>query len=188
MINKCYDAISLLLDKIFYSQLDNIKLASKTIYDAIRNGGSVYFFGQGHSIWVGNDVVGEYDFPIVSINDNIEMIDELLLKKQLSSDDVMIIVSNSGINMQIVELAIKLKNSGIKIIAITSKNHAVKVTSRHPSGFKLHMYGDVVIDNCCAYGDVAIFDDGYYLGSFSSIANNVIAHTMMKMCKDMFDK
>ena len=54
----------------------------------------------------------------------------------------------------------ELKKRGLKIIVITSMIYAEKTSSRHSSGKLLYELGDVVIDNCSAYGDAALSMEG----------------------------
>ena len=185
-IESCTSYIESLLNQIYYSQMDNIDLAYKLLSETISNKGKILFFGQGHSVWVGKDIKDSYDLPIEVIEDNTDNVEDLYRTNNINKNDCVVIVSNSGINSFIVELAIFLKNKGNRILVINSNKHTFKVDSRHPSKTKLYQYGDVVIDNCCVYGDAAIKDEENYIGSFSSIANNAIMHTVMKkLCNNL---
>lgn len=179
MIITCKDYIIELMNDIYYSEIGNITNASDLIRKAIDNNGSIYFFGQGHSVWVGKDMLGSYDLPIKVIEEKQVDASELLDSYHIKKEDIIIITSNSGINSYIVDLAIEIKKRNNKLIVINSNKHTFKTQSRHISKTKLYQYGDVVIDNCCVYGDAAIKDEDNYIGSFSSIANNVIVHTIL---------
>lgn len=178
-IENCKDYIKSLMNDIYYSEIGNINKSSLLIEQAIKNGGNICFFGQGHSVWVGRDTLNSYNLPIKVIEEANTSVSELLDMNGIKKEDIFIITSNSGINEYIVDLAIEIKKRGNKIIVINSNKHTLKVKSRHISKTKLYQYGDVVIDNCCVYGDAAIKDDDNYIGSFSSIANNVIVHTIL---------
>ena len=176
----CVNYIEDLFKEIYYSQFDNINLAYQLIKEKINIGGSIYFFGQGHSVWVGKEAVATYDLPLKILLETNDSPKELIEKNRLCSNDLVVIVSNSGINSYIVELAITLKKLDIDIITISSFKHCLNCDSRHKSKTKLYEYGKVNIDNCCVYGDAAILDDEKYIGSFSSIANNAIIHTILQ--------
>lgn len=182
MINTkvCIEYIEELLNDIYYSEIDNIKNASKLITAATNNGGNICFFGQGHSVWVGLDVCGKYDLPIKVLKEDTDDALKLYEENNIKENDIFVIVSNSGINTFIVELASIIKKHNHKLIVINSYKHAMNTDSRHISKRKLYEFGDVVIDNCCVYGDAAIKDNEKYIGSFSSIANNVIVHSILK--------
>jgi uncharacterized phosphosugar-binding protein len=47
---------------------------------------------------------------------------------------------------------------GIKVIGVTSWEYTRDVTSRHPSGKKMHDYADVVLDNKTPKGDAVLQD------------------------------
>lgn len=183
-INSCKEYIEKLLNDIYYSEIDNFCRAKDMLKNVINNDGDIYFFGQGHSVWVGRDVMGEYKLPIKVMEEVKTSPKELYDYYNIKKEDGFVIVSNSGINELVVGLAIYLKEKGHKIVVINSNSHTLKCPSRHPSKTKLYHYGDVIIDNCCVYGDAAIKDEGNYIGSFSSIANNAIVHCILKMLEE----
>ena len=80
MIDICRDYIKSLMNDIYYSEIGNINKASKLISDAINNNGTVYFFGQGHSVWVGRDVFDCYNLPIKVMEEENISASELLDK------------------------------------------------------------------------------------------------------------
>lgn len=176
----CIEYIEELLNEIYYSEIDNIENASKLISKAINDGGSVYFFGQGHSVWVGLDAYGKYDLPIKVLKEDTNDALKLYEENSIKENDIFVIVSNSGINAFIVELASIVKKRNHRLIVINSYKHTMNTDSRHISKRKLYEFGDIVIDNCCVYGDAAIKDGDKDIGSFSSIANNVIVHSILK--------
>ena len=180
-IDSLKEYINKLLNDIYYSEIDNFYKAKEVLQDVINKDGNIYFFGQGHSVWVGRDVLKSYQLPIKVMEEISTNPKELYDYYKIKKEDGFVIISNSGINETIVELAIYLKEKGHKIIVINSNSHTLKCKSRHPSKKKLYQFGDVVIDNCCVYGDAAIKDGDNCIGSFSSIANNVIVHTILKM-------
>jgi uncharacterized phosphosugar-binding protein len=71
-------------------------------------------------------------------------------------EDVFVIASNSGINGAIVEMAQLVKEHGHGLIAVTSLQHTMRVTPRHPSGKRLSDIADVVLDNGGPYGDALL--------------------------------
>ncbi|MEG0176459.1 SIS domain-containing protein [Anaerorhabdus sp.] len=71
-------------------------------------------------------------------------------------DDTMIIVSVSGRNGGVVDMALAAKEIGMKVIALTSRQFSDGVTSRHSSGKKLIDVADVVIDIKCVEGDACL--------------------------------
>ena len=74
--------------------------------------------------------------------------------------DVMVIISNSGRNGVVVDMALLCKERGVKVIALTNLEHTNAGASRHKSGKRLCEIADVVLDNCGCVGDACIEIDG----------------------------
>ena len=72
------------------------------------------------------------------------------------SGEVVIIVSNSGINAVPIELAIEAKAMGAKTIAVTSASAYANAASRHSSGKKLSDVVDLTIDSRVPNGDAVL--------------------------------
>jgi uncharacterized phosphosugar-binding protein len=83
----------------------------------------------------------------------------------------------------VVGLAIKAKEQGHRVIAVTSLQHTRQVTPKHPSGKRLSEVADVVVDNLAPYGDATLAlpegageaDGGVPVGAVSSITCAFIA-------------
>ncbi|MFC7588825.1 sugar isomerase domain-containing protein [Nonomuraea antimicrobica] len=99
--------------------------------------------------------------------------------------DVFVLISSSGVNGTVVELATIVKDRGHPLIAITSVAHSTRMTSRHPSGGKLLDLADVVLDNGAPYGD-AILDlpDGGSHGAVSTITSALLAQMVVTEAVD----
>ncbi len=80
---------------------------------------------------------------------------------QTSPGEVIIIISTSGLNIVPVEMAIKAKEKGLKIVTLTSLRYRDVFESRHPSGKMIADLSDVVIDSDISPGDAAIEVPGY---------------------------
>ncbi len=74
----------------------------------------------------------------------------------LGNDDVMLIHSVSGRNAVPIDVALRAKEKGAKIIVLTSMEMTNSVTSRHPDGLKLCDTADILLDNAGCVGDAAI--------------------------------
>jgi uncharacterized phosphosugar-binding protein len=71
-------------------------------------------------------------------------------------EDLFVIISNSGVNKVIVEMALRVKERGHRLLAITSLAHTHAVPAGHPSGKKLVDLADVVLDNAAPRGDALL--------------------------------
>lgn len=91
-------------------------------------------------------------------------------------NDIFMIASNSGVNGSILGVALAAKARGHKVIAVTSLDHTMKVTPKHPSGKRLSEVADVVIDNLAPFGDSTMqLAGGIGVGAVSSLTAAFIA-------------
>lgn len=74
---------------------------------------------------------------------------------------MLIAASNSGSNAVTSELVGQVRDKGIRIIAITSLQHATSARARTNSRPRLHELADIVIDNGGTVGDAAVAIDGF---------------------------
>ena len=198
------DSIVKLLDELYESQNNNLEATANAMADCMAKGGVVHVFGSGHSVGLGIDIkdrIGSLvpihimemsDFvtrggvPLEEFMDtkNIferkpNMAQRLYELYDIKPEDIFIVISNSGINGIVIDIASLAKQNGHKVIIITSMKHTLAEEPRHPSGKKLYEFGDIVIDNCGPHGDALIETTGdAKVCSVSSICNNCIAQSM----------
>jgi len=107
----------------------------------------------------------------------------------IKPQDIFIVISNSGINGVVIDIASLAKQNGHKVIIITSMKHTLAEGPRHPSGKKLYEFGDIVIDNCGPHGDALIETGGIAkVCSVSSICNNCIAQSIAARTIELLSK
>ncbi|TXT17144.1 MAG: hypothetical protein FD133_1534 [Erysipelotrichaceae bacterium] len=176
-----------LIDLLEKQEMENMIKAAELCAEAIKNDGVVHIFGSGHSVGFGSECTGRagslVPFHMIETNNHFErranVADKLYDLYDVRPQDVFIVISNSGINGVVIDLAITAKAKGHKIIIITSMKHTLAEPSRHPSGKKLYELGDVVIDNCGPRGD-ALIETGELekICSVSSITGIYIAQSL----------
>ncbi len=168
------------LDKIAaMAAAGGLDAAIALMTDAIGAGGVIQAFGTGHSeafameiagragglipstkialrdvVLRGNRTAGESSGSELERDPNIAQ--ELWDVSTVQPEDLFMIASNSGVNGSIVGLAQLVKTHGHPLIAVTSLEHTMKVTPKHPSGQRLSDVADVVIDNLAPYGDATL--------------------------------
>ncbi|HEY9477772.1 MAG TPA: SIS domain-containing protein [Microbacteriaceae bacterium] len=169
---------------------------------AIEGGGVIQAFGTGHSEAFAMEIAGRaggliptnkialrdvvlrgsQDIAALSgsaLERNPSVVDELFEITPIGPADVFIIASNSGVNGSIVGLALKAKETGHKLIAVTSLEHTKQVAPKHPSGKRLYEVADVVLDNRAPFGDSTLqFPGGIPVGAVSSITAAFIAQLL----------
>ena len=98
----------------------------------------------------------------------------------IRSGDVVIIHSVSGRNTVTVDVAMRAREIGAYVIALTSMAASV-LKSRHPSGRSLYQEADLVVDNCGVLGDGVLEIPGVpeKVGPASTAVGAVILNAVM---------
>ncbi|MBE8473409.1 sugar isomerase domain-containing protein [Streptomyces justiciae] len=167
------------LQQITQSAHDDVARAAGLIADCVRADGVIQAFGTGHSQAMVLEVAGRAG-GLVPTNrlqiadlvlyggDDPAVLDDPLLERSPGiaarlydlaaprPEDLFVIISNSGVNNVIVEMALHAKQQGHKILAITSLTHTHAVPAGHASGKKLVDLADVVLDNAAPRGDALL--------------------------------
>lgn len=157
----------------------NIRLAADFCAATVMKDRVIHVFGCGHSqmfpmelfyragglAQVNALLVPPYSLnPIAILSTMQERIEgfagHYLNTQNVSADDTMIIVSVSGRNAAVIDMAIEAKNIGMKVVVLTSKEFSGSVSSRHSTGKMLKDFADVVIDLKCVKGDAALSMEG----------------------------
>ena len=186
------------IDLIAKSQRERISKAAHHIAGALKKDRLIHTFGTGHSHMVGLEMFVRAG-GLANVN---AMLDSIVMTSEgarrsaeierisgladiiwsghsIHTEDLMIVISNSGRNAMPLEMAMRGKKEGLFIIGISSLEQSKKYPSRHPSGKKLYEIADLVIDNCVPPGDGLLRIDGNLTGPASSISGMLIMNTMM---------
>jgi len=160
------DGLCTLLQQIQSTQAEALCRAARLVSDTILDGGLVYTFGSAHSQLVALEVHGRAGSlcPIVQIMDplwgrveRVEGVAPALLKGlPFRAGDTIFVISNSGRNPQPIEVALRARELGLHVIAITSMAHSRSVSSRHSSQKKLFELAEVVLDTGAPAGDTSL--------------------------------
>lgn len=191
------------LDRIESEQGPAIDRAAELIAASLRKDGVLQVFGTGHSEALAMELAGRAggliptnrlalrDLIILGGEDPAQLADpkaerDPALARRvwdlapIGPDDVLVIASQSGGNGSTVEMALIAREKGHPVIAITSREHSQRITSRHPSGKRLFELADVVIDNAAPYGDAVLdLPGGGKVCAVSSIGNAVVAQLII---------
>ncbi|KRF42992.1 sugar isomerase domain-containing protein [Paenibacillus sp. Soil787] len=187
-------------------QIANIQTTQKNalmevsckIADAIENGGIMHVFGSGHSHMIAEEVfhragglacvnamlepsLMEINVGRASLLERLPGYAEVLLTGyDLRPGEVIVVVSNSGINAVPIEVALESKKRGLFVVAVTNMDHSLKTASRHPSGKKLYEAADIVLDTCGVHGDATLsYDESLHkIGPTSTIGGIVIIQAL----------
>ena len=158
---------------------EDVRRAASLIAECIRANGVIQAFGTGHSQAMVLEVAGragglvptnrlQMSDLVLYGGDAPSVLDDPLLERQPGvavrlydlaaphTEDLFVIISNSGVNNVIVEMALHAKERGHRILAITSLTHTGAVPAGHESGKKLVDLADVVLDNAAPVGDALL--------------------------------
>ena len=209
------DAFGQVYQKIRNSQVENIHQAATWVAEAIMADRFAFVFGSGHSFIPSMDVyprIGSFPgwLPIHELStsyiarisgdtglrqslflEKVEGFGKLLLENyELTPQDVMISISNSGANTMGVEVALEARKLGLKTIGITSLDHSRKSTSYHSSGKRLFEAVDLVLNNCVPEGDALVDVAGLpaRVGAASTIAGCILMQSLASETAAIFSQ
>lgn len=173
--NEYYEILKEQLDRQMKEESENIEKVANICSDSVTKKRLIHVFGCGHSQMFAMEVFYRAGglvpvnamliphlalFPKAKLSTIQERVEgfsgEYLNLENTSKDDTMIIVSISGRNAGVVDMALEAKKIGMKVVALTSKEFSSSVSSRHSSGKNLKDVADVVIDIKCVSGDACL--------------------------------
>jgi len=169
------------MNDIEATQLSNIRKAAELMADSIAAERWVHTFGCGHATipveemypriggFVGFHPIVELPLTFFTrITGEMGIHQFLFLErapgygdaimKSYSFDrrDTLWIFSHTGINNVNIDVALRARELGMKVVATGSAEQASSSTARHPSGKKLFELADVVIDTRVPAGDSSV--------------------------------
>ena len=167
------------------TQKKEIQKTAELFSKTILAGRMVHVFGSGHSrimveeMWprygsfpgfnpivelsltYHNNVVGANGQRQAMYLENVPGFAERILRNfNLSEKDTAFIVSSSGCNIVPVEMAELFQKRKIKVVALITKDHSAKSTSKRSDGKKLSDFADIVLDSGAPVGDSMIYISG----------------------------
>lgn len=164
-----------IIEKIKTEGADSILKTAEVFKNALKKGKNIFLFGTGHSHMLAEELFYRAG-GLVEIRPVLceplmlhESASEstLLERKEglaqslfdeygMGEDDVIVVISNSGRNGVIVDMALLCKDKGLTVVALTNINHTMSGASRHKSGKRLCEIADIVLDNYGCTGDACV--------------------------------
>lgn len=174
-----YETVSEQLARQFAEEEAGIQQAATLCAESVKSDRLIHVFGCGHSQMFAMEVfyragglvpVNALLTPHLSLAPQAELSTfqeriegfsgEYLRMQNTDAADTMIIVSISGRNPAVVDMALAAQQIGMKVVALVSDKFARATASRHSSGKNLRDVADVVIDIKCIAGDAVLQLDG----------------------------
>lgn len=163
-------------------QESEIKKAASWFAETILKGRMVHLFGSGHSRIMVEEMWPRYGSfpgfnPIVELSlsfhnlvvgangqrqamflENVEGLAGRILRNfDLKSDDCALVISSSGCNVVPIEMAEEFQKKNIKVVALITKEHSEKSTSKRKDGKKLSDFADLILDTGAPVGDAMVY-------------------------------
>lgn len=158
-----------------------IHQAAAWFSETIMAGRMVHVFGSGHSRIMVEEMWPRYGSfpgfnPIVELSltfhnlvvgangqrqamflENVSGLAERILRNfELSPLDTALIISSSGCNVVPIEMAENFQKQGIKVVALITKAHSERSTSKRADGKKLSDFADLILDTVAPQGDAMV--------------------------------
>ena len=171
--------IKRITERIENEDAESIENAALAVSKVLKENKKLFLFGTGHSHMLAEELFyragGLVQIQPILIDELMLHIDAYAsteaerkegLAERIYSDyamnegDTVIIISNSGRNGVVIDMALLCKERGITVIVLTNLEHTYAGVSRHKSGKRLCEIADIVLDNCGCVGDACIEVDG----------------------------
>ena len=171
--------IKTITEKIENNCAESIEKAALAVSKVLTEGKKLFIFGTGHSHMLAEELFyragGLVQIQPILVDELMLHIDayasteaerkEGLAEKiyddySMAEGDTVIIISNSGRNGVVIDMALLCKERGVTVIVLTNLEHTYAGESRHKSGKRLCEIADIVLDNCGCVGDACISVDG----------------------------
>ncbi len=176
-LDKCRSIV-----EVVEKQTEEIKTAAAWFAQTILAGRMVHVFGSGHSRIMVEEMWPRYGSfpgfnPIVELSltfhnlvvgangqrqamflENVPGLAERILRNfDLRNQDTALVISSSGCNVVPIEMAENFQKQGIKVVALITREHSARSTSKRKDGKKLSDFADLILDTGAPAGDAMVY-------------------------------
>jgi uncharacterized phosphosugar-binding protein len=172
-------AVGGMVQRLQSEQMGSIREAGRLVAEVLRADRLVHVFGTGHSHMLAEE--GLYRAgglaPVNAILESGLMLHEgaavstrleklpgyspiVADKYGFEEGDLLIVISNSGVNAAPVEIALLAREAGLKVLAICSVAYSKSVEPRRGVSARLYEIADLTLDNLGEPGDAVVEVDG----------------------------
>lgn len=195
IVPRLMDALNAQIDILMDVGIEMVRRAEK--------GHRIWVFGSGHSHILAEEWIDKRGSPSFIQTAGLEEVlghpvkcgiierdaafaSVVLSLWNVKPGDLAVLISNSGTNGQIVEMALRLKQRRCRVIALTNRVQSKRVSARHSSGRKLMEIADVVLDNHSGDGD-AVYEvaTNQRMGASSTIIGSALLQALNVVMADV---
>ena len=198
--------IEKIIESIKLNSAESVEATASAFKNALMNGNRIFLFGTGHSHMLAEELFyragGLVEIqPVlvpqlmlhISAHESTEierrqgLAEEIFKEYKMSSEDVIVIISNSGRNGVVVDMALLCKSKGLTVIALTSLKHTMAGESRHRSGKRLCEIAHVTLDNYGCHGDACVSVEGVggKICPTSTVSGAILLNMAVARCVEM---
>ena len=200
-INAYFENLRKVIDAVETTQTDALEQGARLMADATLGGHNIFAFGCSHAGLLalelyyrtgGMATINPVRAPGLNLDvDPATMTSQLERLPQygvviadnqpIGEGDVVIVHSVSGRNTVTVDFALRCREKGARVIALTSLAYSQGVSSRHPTGKRLFEAADLVLDNGGCPGDGSLVIEGVpeKVGPTSTAVGAAMLNAMM---------
>lgn len=207
VIGAYFDNFQRIIKKIADTQSDKLHEGAQKLADAALSGHNIFAFGCSHAGLLALELYYRtggmalinpvrapglcLDIDPATMTSQMERLPDygriIIDNQPLGEGDVIIIHSVSGRNTVTVDAAMRAREKGAYVIALTSMDTTTGLKSRHPSGKNLYEVSDLVLDNCGCMGDGSLNVPGVLekVGPTSTAAGAAMLNAMMAQAVEL---
>ena len=206
-IDAYFTNIAVVLDNVLTTQRGAMEESAKLLADATLGDHNIFAFGCSHAGLLALEMYYRtgglatinpvrapgltLDIDPATMTSQMERLPEygrvIADNQPIGEGDVVIIHSVSGRNTVTVDFALRCREKGARVIALTSVAAGKAIPSRHPSGKNLYEVSDLVLDNCGCLGDGALNIPGVMekVGPTSTAVGAAMLNAMMAQAVEL---
>ena len=207
VIGAYLDNFKNVMQKVADTQTENLRLGAQKLAEAALSGHNIFAFGCSHAGLLALELYYRtggmalinpvrapglcLDIDPATMTSQMERLPEygkvIVDNQPLGAGDVIIVHSVSGRNTVTVDVAMRAREKGAYVIALTSMETTQGLKSRHPSGKNLYEVADLVLDNCGCVRDGSLHVPGVMekVGPTSTAVGAAMLNAMVAQAVEM---
>lgn len=200
------ETVKTIIEKISTDGAQSIEKTAQLFADTLMGGKRIYLFGTGHSHMLSEELfyragglVNIQPILVEPLMLHISASESTVAEREegiaqrifdeyaMSKGDTVVIISNSGRNGVVIDMALLCKEQGLNVVALTNLEHTYAGLSRHRSGKRLCEIADTVLDNGGCVGDACVEVDGVEgkICPTSTVCGALILNSVVAQCVDI---